>query len=125
MDEYTIEQFEELVADALAGLPPQFQQKLDNITIDVEDWPSRRDLIVAGLHPGQTLLGLYHGIPLTERTQGYNLVMPDRITLYRGPIQQAGQSLDGIRRQIRRTVLHEIAHHFGISDARLLELGAY
>jgi len=125
MDSYSEEQFEELIVEALAGLPAEFQEKLDNISVEVKDWPSRRDLIRAGLPPGRTLLALYHGIPLTQRDQGYNLVMPDRITLYLGPIVEAGRTPEGIRRQIRRTVLHEIAHHFGISDERLRELGAY
>lgn len=122
---YTLEEFEDLIAEALADLPAEFQEKLDNISIEVKDWPSRRDLIRAGLHAGQTLLGLYHGVPLTVRDQGYNLILPDRITLFRGPILQAGRTPEGIRWQIRRTVLHEIAHHFGISDDRLRELGVY
>ena len=125
MERDELRRFEELVAEALANLPREFQEKLDNITIEVKDWPSRRELLRAGLRPGQTLLGLYHGIPLTQRDRGYNLVLPDRITLYRIPIEQVGRTPAGIRRQIRRTVLHEIAHHFGISDERLRELDAY
>ena len=75
---------------------------------------------------GFTLLGLYHGIPLTARTHGYHLVPPDTITLFQGPIEAAaGDNPEAIRAQIRRTVIHEIAHHFGISDERLRELGAY
>lgn len=124
-DEYTPDQFETLVAEALADLPAEFLDKMSNISIEVQDWPSRHDYILAGLRPGLTLLGLYHGIPLTERTQGYNLVLPDRITLYRRPIERVGGTPAAIREQIRRTVLHEIAHHFGISDERLVELGAY
>lgn len=120
-----MESYEELVAGALLDLPDEFQVKLDNISIEIAEWPSRRDLIRAGLHPGQTLLGLYHGVPLTHRGRGYNLVLPDRITLYMGPIAKIGKTPEGIRKQIRRTVLHEIAHHFGISDDRLRELGVY
>jgi predicted Zn-dependent protease with MMP-like domain len=72
------------------------------------------------------LLGLYHGIPLTERTQAYNLVTPDTVTLFQGPIELvAGPDHQAIKEQVRRTVAHEIAHHFGISDDRLRELGAY
>lgn len=125
MAPYSIEEFETLVAEALVDLPAEFQEKLENIQIEVQERPSRQDLIRAGLPPGQTLLGLYHGIPLTKRGQGYNLVLPDRITLYRGPIEQVGRTPAGIRRQVRHVVLHEIAHHFGISDARLRELGTY
>ena len=125
MSSYTLEEFEAFVVDAVADLPRDFQERLENIQIEVREWPSRSELAGAGLRPGQTLLGLYHGIPLTHRGQGYNLVLPDRITLYRGPILQVVHTPEAIRRQIRHTVLHEIAHHFGISDQRLHELGAY
>ena len=125
METYTLEEFEAFVAEALAELPRDFQERLENIQIEVREWPSRRELVLAGLRPGQMLLGLYHGIPLTKRGQGYNLVPPDLITLYRRPILQTARTPDAIRRQIRHVVLHEIAHHFGISDQRLRELGAY
>jgi predicted Zn-dependent protease with MMP-like domain len=120
------EQFEALVASALDDLPPFFQAKMENVDVLIRSWPTRTDLRAAGLPAGHTLLGLYHGIPLTERTQGYNLVLPDTITLFQGPIEQAaGPDPDAIQDQVRRTVIHEIAHHFGISDERLRELGAY
>lgn len=118
--------FETLVAEALDELPPFFQEKLDNVEVLVQTWPSPQDLRSAGLTRGYLLLGLYHGIPLTERTQGYNLVTPDTITLFQGPIEViAGKDHDLVREQVRHTVVHEIAHHFGISDDRLRELGAY
>ena len=113
-------QFEELVGEAL-----------DDLVILVETWPSRATLRRMGLRPGETLLGLYTGIPLTERTHAYNLVPPDTITLYQVPIEQAaagwdeGEYLDRVREEVRHTVIHEIAHHFGIDDDRLVELGAY
>lgn len=120
------EQFERLVAEALDELPPFFQDKMDNVEVLIRRWPLRQDLRTAGVPAGHTLLGLYHGIPLTERTQGYNLVTPDTITLFQGPIEQAaGSDPESIRSQVRHTVVHEIAHHFGISDDRLHELGAY
>ncbi len=122
---FTLEEFDEMAADALADLPAEFRDHLNNIGIEVQDWPSRRDYAQAGVGAGYTLLGLYIGVPLTARDQGYNLVMPDRIILFRRPIEAAGRTPEGIRQQIRRTVLHEIAHHFGISDARLRELDAY
>jgi predicted Zn-dependent protease with MMP-like domain len=118
--------FEQLIAEALDELPPFFQDRMHNVEVLVRAWPTRADLAEAGLPRGFTLLGLYHGIPLTERTQGYNLVPPDTITLFQGPIEAAaGQDPDAVREQVRRTVIHEIAHHFGISDDRLRELGAY
>ncbi len=120
------EVFEALVIESLTSLPVYFQEKLENIEILVAPWPTARELNSVGLTPGSLLLGLYHGIPLTERTHAYNLVPPDTITLYQGPIERvAGADYKKIRQQVMRTVIHEIAHHFGISDDRLRELGAY
>jgi predicted Zn-dependent protease with MMP-like domain len=124
-------QFEELVGDALDELPSFFQAQMQNVVVLLEAWPSRRTLREMGVPGGETLLGLYRGIPLTERTHAYNLVTPDTITLYQGPIEQAarawdeGDFLDRVREEIYHTVVHEIAHHFGIDDDRLQELGAY
>jgi len=119
-------EFERLVAEAVDELPPFFQAKMDNVEVLVRKWPTRADLYDAGLEGGGLLLGLYHGVPLTERTGGYNLVPPDTITLFQGTIERvAGSDPEQIREQVRHTVIHEIAHHFGISDDRLRELGAY
>lgn len=118
--------FEQLVAEALDDLPPFFQEKLENVEVLVQVWPTPHELRSVGLSRGYMLLGVYHGIPLTERTQGYNLVTPDTVTLFQGPIELvAGSDHEQIREQVRHTVIHEIAHHFGISDERLRELGAY
>ena len=118
--------FEDLVIEALVELPVFFQERMVNVELLVDDWPSRADLEDARLEGGGLLLGLYHGIPLTERGSGYFLVTPDTITLYQGPIELvSGGDLDRVREQVRHTVIHEIAHHFGISDDRLRELGAY
>jgi predicted Zn-dependent protease with MMP-like domain len=104
------------VEDALASLPPELREAVSNVAVVVEDEPP----------PGQPLLGLYEGIPLTRRGTGYAGVLPDKITIYRGPLERLyGADREGLRRQIRRVVLHEIAHHFGISDERLEELGRY
>jgi predicted Zn-dependent protease with MMP-like domain len=108
--------FEEEVESALASLPPELQEMLSNVAIFVEQEPP----------PGQPLLGLYQGIPLTRRDSGYTGVMPDKITIYQGPLERLyGADRESLRRQIRRVVLHEVAHHFGISDERLEELGRY
>lgn len=126
-----IDQFEAMVVQALDELPPFFHEQMKNIDVLVEQWPSKRILRDMEIPPGETLLGLYTGIPLTERTQGYNLVAPDTITLFQGPLEQTaamsgeGPYLDRLREEVRHTVIHEIAHHFGISDDRLHELGAY
>ena len=118
--------FEEIVAEALDEIPEALWNVIDNIVVTVEEWPTRRHVESVGLGPGNTLLGLYEGVPLTVRTSHYGLVTPDKITIFRGPILQiCPPDEDVVRTQIRRTVLHEIAHHFGISDDRLVELGAY
>lgn len=118
--------FEELVAQALDSIPEHLWQVIDNVAVTVEEWPTRRQLDSVGLGPGHLLLGLYEGVPLTARTHHYGLVPPDRITIFRRPILMVcPPDDDAIRAQVRRTVLHEVAHHFGISDARLVELGAY
>lgn len=119
------ERFEQLVVQALDDLPPFFQMKMSNIEILLQPWPTTRELRDAGVPPGHTLLGLYSGIPLTERTSYYGAVPPDTITLYQGPIEAAADNPDEIGQMVRHTVIHEIAHHFGISDERLHELGAY
>ncbi|MCB9420431.1 MAG: metallopeptidase family protein [Ardenticatenaceae bacterium] len=119
-------QFEALVDEALASLPVYFQEKMENVAVLVAIWPTHDDLRRASVPPGHMLLGLYSGIPLTQRTSSYNLVAPDTITLFQGPIEAAaGGELAQIREQVRHTVVHEFAHHFGISDDRLRELGAY
>jgi predicted Zn-dependent protease with MMP-like domain len=119
------EQFEKLVVQAVDDLPPFFQLKMSNIEILLQPWPTSSELRSAGVPSGHTLLGLYTGVPLTERTSYYGAVPPDTITLYQGPIEEAAGSPDEIGQVVRDTVIHEIAHHFGISDERLRELGAY
>jgi predicted Zn-dependent protease with MMP-like domain len=117
--------FEELVAEAVDALPQEFQDQMDNVDIVVQDWPSPETLRQAGVrHPSQ-LLGFYHGIPLTGRTSGYFLVMPDKISIYRMPILMRCRTPEQAREMVQRVVRHEIAHHFGIDDERLHEIGAY
>ena len=117
--------FEELVAEALEGLPPDIQEKLENVEVVVEWRPTQGQLRRLGLRSNQTLFGLYEGIPLTQRTSHYGMVLPDKITIFRQPIEAHCQTDDHVRQIVRRTVLHELAHHFGISDERLRELGVY
>ncbi len=119
------QKFEALVAQALDHLPPYFQEKVNNVEVLIKDWPNREDLRSAGVPTGHTLLGLYSGIPLTNRTHSYGLVTPDTITLFQGPIEQAAVNREQIPEIVRHTVIHEFAHYFGISDDRLRELGAY
>ena len=117
--------FETLVVEALDSLPPDIQLKLENVEVVVEWRPSPAQLRRLGLGPGRTLYGLYEGIPHTRRTSGYNMILPDKITIFRQPIEAHSHSDEQVRQVVRRTILHELAHHFGISDERLRELGAY
>jgi predicted Zn-dependent protease with MMP-like domain len=119
-------EFEQLVAEAVDSLPPFFLEKMQNIEILVAPWPTADMLRRTNTGAGRTLLGLYEGVPLTRRTSGYMLTAPDTITIFEGPIRQlTGSDETAVRERVRHTVIHEIAHHFGISDERLRELGAY
>ena len=115
------EEFERLVIRAIDGLPEEFKRRLDNVDLIVEEWPSRRHLREQGLGSPYQLLGLYEGIPLTER-HGYNLVLPDKITVFQHPIEAICGNAEEIVEEVKKTVIHEIAHHFGIDDERLDEL---
>jgi predicted Zn-dependent protease with MMP-like domain len=112
--ETTREEFEDLVGEALDTIPPRLTKVMRNVVIVVEDDPPPE----AGM-----LLGLYEGVPLTERGGTYAGVLPDRITIFRNPLQAICETRDDLVREVRVTVVHEIAHHFGISDERLHELG--
>src|SRR4249919_896150 len=106
-------EFERWVQEAIESLPPDLREAMSNVAITIADEPPS----------GQPLLGLYEGVPLTSRTSGYSGVPPDMITIYSGPLERLyGQDHELLREQVRRVVLHEIAHHFGISDERLREL---
>jgi predicted Zn-dependent protease with MMP-like domain len=121
------ETFAGLVADALDSLPQEFIDRLENVEVLIEDWPSREDLEEVGMDPRQksSLLGLYHGVPLTHRGVFYSS-LPDTITIYQKPIERAAaEDEQRIREQVRHTVIHEFAHYYGISDERLEELDAY
>lgn len=106
--------FEDLIEEALEGLPEWVKERLENVDILIEDEPPE---------DGPNLLGLYEGIPLTERGQNYFGVLPDRITLFQGPLEDEAENEEDLKRVVRDTVVHEIAHFFGISDDRLRELG--
>lgn len=116
--------FEAIVVEALDALPEEFARYLENIEVLVEARPDREHRRLAGIKPWQTLYGLYYGVPLTQRYNGAPL-LPDTITIFREPLVRDFPGRDALRDQIRRTVLHEIAHFFGISDNRLRELDAY
>jgi predicted Zn-dependent protease with MMP-like domain len=118
------ERFETLVAQAVETLPEEFKDRLENVDVVVEDLPSRSQLRENHVGRGFSLLGLYEGVPLTERNTNYGLVPPDKITIFQKTIEDACRGGDEmeIKEQIRQTVIHEIAHHFGIDDERLREI---
>lgn len=112
----TLDEFEAAVAAALDGLPPDIAAMLSNVAVTIEAEPPR----------GQPLLGLYQGVPQTARTRFYSGALPDKITIYRGPLERLyGADAERLAAEVRRVVLHELAHHFGISDARLIEIDRY
>lgn len=119
------EEFEQLVSVAYADLPPVFRTQLDNVAIVVEGWPDVQTLQSVGLTHRAELLGLYHGIPLTERTHDYGMVTPDVISIYRQPILLQCENVEQARALVVRVLRHEVAHYFGIDDERLEALGAY
>jgi predicted Zn-dependent protease with MMP-like domain len=109
-------EFEQAAQEALDELPPELRGAMSNVTIVIEDEPQ----------DGAPLLGFYQGVPLTRRGSAYAGALPDKITIFRGPLERLyGADADLLRVEIKRVVLHEIAHHFGISDARLVELDRY
>jgi predicted Zn-dependent protease with MMP-like domain len=110
------EAFQDYVDAALESLPPELSAQISNVQVVVEEEPA----------PGQRLLGLYQGVPLTRRGSGYAGALPDKITIFRGPLVRLyGHDAELLRTEVKRVVLHEIAHHFGISDERLIEIDRY
>lgn len=117
--------FEDLVEKAVDGLPPSIQDLLENVTVLVQHFPTREQMQANGVPNKWSLHGLYEGVPLTQRNTSYGMVLPDRITIFKDPLEAGGGSEEALTRRVQRTVLHEIAHHFGISDERLKEMGRY
>ncbi len=115
--------FERLVADALRGIPADLRRALDNVEVIVDDRPTDVHLAEAGLEPGDALYGLYHGTPLPERSPLQPYALPDVITIFQRPIEDDCETEEEMREEIRRTVVHEIAHYFGFDEERLAELG--
>ena len=113
------QRFEALVVEAINRLPVEFQQKLENVDVVVEDWPSNQQIKKLRLRHSGQLLGLYEGVPQTMRNQGYNMVLPDKITIFQRPIEEICSTDTEIENEIEQVVKHEIAHHFGISDQTL------
>jgi predicted Zn-dependent protease with MMP-like domain len=117
--------FERMVWEAVDRLPESLRERINNLDIIVRTEASEVELAANHVLPGQTLMGLYTGVPLIKRGTNYDLVMPDLITIYQWPHEAIAGNLEDLAGKVRHTVHHEIAHHFGISDERLHELGAY
>ena len=120
-----MKEFEDLVAEALDSLPEEFLEQMENWQVSAEEWPSVHDLRDLGIPTNnrRSILGLYRGVPATERTSRY-MNLPDCIIIYKGPIEAyVGQNKEAIRKQVRRTIIHEIGHYWGLSERRLRELG--
>lgn len=117
-----VQEFEKLVGQAIDGLPEHVRRKMDNVAVVIEDEPSPQQLKKGGTSVGHILLGLYEGIPRTKRGPGYTLVLPDKITIFKKSIEQVARTPEEIAKQVRQTVWHEIAHHFGFSEQGVQKL---
>jgi predicted Zn-dependent protease with MMP-like domain len=115
----TRQRFERLVAESLALIPRQFRDAMANVAVVVEDEPSRALLKEMDIEPPDTLFGLYQGTPLPERGWGYGNTLPDRISIYRGPIEDSCDTDEEIRDAIIETVIHEFGHYFGMSEEEI------
>ena len=116
------EEFEKLIGEAMDSLPEKYVEGLNNVLVTYEDEPTPEQRVELKLHCNQTLFGLYQGVPRTQRGNGYNMVLPDKITIFKNPILHASQDMTALKAQIRHTVWHEIAHHYGLDHDRIHEL---
>ncbi len=115
--------FERIVEEVVDSLPEIFREKLENVVIMVEDWPSNSDLKSFGLKSKDFLFGLYRGIPLTRRGAFYGNFPPDCIVIFQKPLERAFKDINEMKKEIAKTVMHEIAHHFGFGEEMLRKLG--
>lgn len=115
--------FEALVLKALESIPDLIRDRMQNVDVVIEDWPTDEQLVALGMEPDELLFGLYEGTPLIERGITVDPLLPDKITIFQGPLEDACETDREIEEEIRKTVVHEVAHHFGIDEERLEELG--
>ena len=118
----TREEFEKLISQTIENLPQPFLDKLDNVSIVLESWPTAQQLKSTGVSPRGLLFGLYHGVPQTKRRRG-NPIMPDKITIFAGPILMVCKSEGEIKEKVAGVVKHEIAHHFGLNEEEIRRTG--
>ena len=114
--------FEQLVAKAIDDIPPHYAKHIKNLAFVVEDEPSLEQRHRLHLHNNQTLYGLYEGVPLTKRAGNYNLVLPDKITIFKRPMEFTSNSLTELEEQVRHTLWHEVAHYYGLDHGRINKL---
>lgn len=122
MVEISDEKFEAYIATAMDELPEQYIKRLNNVLITFEDEPSQEQRQKQKLRADQTLFGLYEGIPMNRRGAGYNLVLPDRITIFKGPLSRSATSLEALKAMVKHTLWHEIAHFYGLDHDRIHEI---
>lgn len=122
MLEITDEQFERLINEAMEELPDAYIRNMKNVAVTFADAPTQDQRQKQKLRSYQTLFGLYEGIPLTKRGAGYNLVLPDKITIFKLPIIHASNDMVSLKKQVKHTLWHEIAHHFGLDHDRIHKL---
>ena len=115
----TPEEFEQLVNEGIEAIPKKFLDLLDNVAVTIEDWPRPDQVTKYELYHGRTLYGLYEGVPRTKRGPSYSGVLPDKITIFRGPIEQRARNPEAIKQRVTDTVWHEIALHFGLDQAQI------
>jgi len=115
-------EFEKLVQEGIQQIPKKFRNKLSNVAITIENSPSQTQLRKLNLPDNQLLFGLYQGIPQTKRGFNYNLVLPDKITIFQNPIEAVAGDEKDIKAIVKNTIWHEIAHHFGIDEKRIREI---
>lgn len=122
MVQMTDEQFEHIIADAMDSLPERFLEHVKNVAIVWAEDPTPEQREKLRLRSHESLFGLYEGIPLTRRGDGYNLVLPDKITIFKNPTLQYCHDVAAVKRQVKHTLWHEIAHHYGLDHDRIHEL---
>src|ERR1700722_19120999 len=115
------EQFGKFVEEGIAAIPPLYQNHLQNVAFIVEDFPTQEQRIKLNLYPNETLFGLYEGVPLPQRNGSVKL-LPDKITIFKKPMEAFAPDLEGVREQVRHTIWHEVAHYYGLDHKRIHEL---
>ena len=122
MPDISDEQFDTIISNALDELPDQYTNNVNNVAIVMQDEPTEEQRVKLKLRCHETLFGLYEGIPLTQRGAGYNLVLPDKITIFKNPILYASLDVAQFEKQVKHTLWHELAHHYGLQHDRIHEI---